>query len=273
MLLFLIPLKSSKVSNSWENTCLLLERSLRSICAQTHADFKVLVVCHEKPQLAFQHAAIEFLSVDFPRPKPVDYNEAFPMREPNRDKHKKVLFGLLHAQTLGPSHVVLMDADDLVSQQLVAFVGQNETSPGWYIEQGFEYCEGSEKLVFIKDRFYGKCGSSHIVRFDLLEKIAQNTSIDTVDHRFLHHQDVRRLVEEQGAALAPLPFPGAVYVTNHGDNVWASQGILRQRYAQTPLKVAAFYLRKFYKDAIAKKPSASLASEFNLYDLKLQSEA
>lgn len=273
MLLFLVPLKSSKVSNSWDNTCLLLERCLRSICAQTHADFKVLVICHEKPQLTFQHAAIEFLSVDFPRPKPVDYNESFPMKEPNRDKHKKVLFGLLHAQTLMPSHVVFMDADDLVSQNLVAFVNQNVNEPGWYIGQGFEYIEGSEKLVFIKERFYGKCGSSHIVRFDLLEKIVQTTSIETVDHRFLHHQDVRRFVKDQGATLAPLPFPGAVYVTNHGENVWASRGILRQRFAQTPISVVSFYLRKFYKDIAAKKPSASLVSEFNLYDLKAQSEA
>ncbi len=268
MLLFLLPLKSSKVSNSWENTCLLLERSLRSICAQTHTDFKVLVVCHEQPEITFAHEAIDFLCVDFPRPRPVNYDEAFPMKEPNRDKNKKILFGLLHARAFKPSHVVFIDADDLVSQRLAAFVSQNPAQPGWYIDKGFAYLENSAKLVPIKERFYGKCGSSHIVRFDLLEKIAQKTSLETVDHRFLHHQDVRSMVIEQGATLSPLPFPGAIYVTDHGENVWASATILRQRYAQTPKALALFYLRKLYKNLISQKPSPKLIAEFGLYNLQ-----
>ena len=197
MLLFLVPLKSSKISNSWENTCQLLERSLKSMCAQTSQEFKVLVVCHEQPDLQFQHPAIEFLSVDFPAPSPINYEDEYPMREARRDKHSKILKGLLHSQQHPPSHVMLMDADDLVSNSLAAFVSQHKTEPGWYIDRGFEYLEGSGQLFPITERFYGKCGSSHIVKFDILEKIAQTTSLEEIHHRFLHHQDVQNLLSSR----------------------------------------------------------------------------
>ncbi len=267
MLLFLVPLKSSKMSNSWENTCQLLERTLKSLCAQTSPDFKVLVVCHEQPDLEFQHPAIEFLSVDFPAPKPINYEEEHPMREARRDKHRKILNGLLHSQQHQPSHVMLMDADDLVSNSLATFISQHKTEPGWYISKGFEYLEGSGQLFPITERFYGKCGSSHIVRFDILEKIAQTTSLEDVHPRFLHHQDVQKFVEQQGFSLSPLPFPGAVYITNHGDNMWASQGVLLKRYGQTPKAFISFYVRKLLKTIISKKQDAALTQEYGLYDL------
>ncbi len=267
MLLFLVPLKSSKISNSWDKTCRLLERALKSMCAQTSADFRVLVVCHEQPDLEFQHPQIEFLSVDFPAPNPINYEDKYPMREARRDKHRKVLTGLLHSHQHPPSHVMLVDADDLVSNSLAAFVSQNKTEPGWYIEKGFEYFEGSGQMFPITERFYGKCGSSHIVRFDILEKIAQTTSIEEIHHRFLHHQDVRKFVDQQGFSLSPLPFPGAVYITNHGDNMWASQGTLLKRYGQTPQAFISFHIRKLIKGILSKKKDADLIKEYGLYDL------
>lgn len=267
MLLFLLPLKSSKVSNTWDVTCQLIERALRSACAQTSPDFKVLVVCHEQPELAFQHPQIEYLSVDFPAPSPINYEDEYPMREARRDKHRKVLAGILHSQQHPPSHVMMVDADDLVSNRLAAFVSKNTTEPGWYIEKGFEYFEGSGQLFPISKRFYGKCGSSHIVRFDILEKIAQTTSIEEIHHRFLHHQDVQKFVAQQGFSLAPLPFPGAVYITNHGDNMWASQGVLLKRYGQTPKAFVSYYLRKIVKSIVSKKKDAALTKEYGLYDL------
>ena len=255
------------MSNSWENTCTLLERSLKSMCAQTDTNFKVLVVCHEQPAIEFQHPAVEFLSVDFPAPEPINYEDEFPMREARRDKHRKILQGILHAQHIQPSHIMLMDADDLVSNSLAAFVADHKADPGWYVDEGFEYFEGNGQLFPIKDRFYGKCGSSHIVRFDILEKIAQTTSLENISPRFLHHQDVRKFVEEQGFSLSPLPFPGAVYITNHGDNMWASQGVLLKRYGQTPKAFVLFYLRKLLKAVVSQRKDAALIQEYGIYDV------
>ncbi|MBE9062330.1 hypothetical protein [cf. Phormidesmis sp. LEGE 11477] len=162
---------------------------------------------------------------------------------------------------------MLMDADDLVSNSLAAFVNQHEAEPGWYIDKGFEYFEGEGQLFPIRKRFYGKCGSSHIVRFDILEKIAQTTSLSDMHHRFLHHQDVRKFVEKQGFSLSPLPFSGAVYITNHGDNIWASQGVLLKRYGQTPKAFALFYLRKFFKAMASRKKNDALVQEYGIYDI------
>ncbi|UWU48472.1 hypothetical protein APLC1_3267 [Limnospira platensis C1] len=45
MLGFFIPIKSRKISKSWDNLSLLLERTARSMCNQTHPDFRIIVVC------------------------------------------------------------------------------------------------------------------------------------------------------------------------------------------------------------------------------------
>lgn len=267
MLLFLVPLKSAKASNSWENICQLLERTLRSLCAQDSPDFRVLVVCHEQPHLKFQHHAIEFLRVDFPAPNRINYEDEYPLRETRRDQQRKLLTGLLHSQQRPPSHIMLMDADDLVSDRLAAFVNQHKTESGWYIDKGFEYVEGSRQLFPITKRFYGKCGSSHIIRFDILAKVAQTTSPEAVSPRFLHHQQVRRNVEQLGFSLSPLPFYGAIYITDHGDNAWASPGMLIKRYGQTPPAFISFYLRKVLKSFFSKKKDAALIQEYGLYDL------
>lgn len=267
MLLFLVPLKSSKASNSWETICQLLERTLKSLCAQTSSDFRVLVVCHEQPHIDFQHHAIEFLIVDFPAPNRINYEDEYPMRETRRDQQRKLLTGILHSQQQPPSHIMLMDADDLVSSSLAAFVSQRKTESGWYVNKGFEYVEGSRRLFPITERFYGKCGSSHIIRSDILAKVAKTTSVEAVSPRFLHHQRVRSIVEQQGFSLAPLPFSGAIYVTNHGDNTWASQSMLLKRYGQTPQAFISFYSRKILKSVLSKRKDAALIQEYGLYDL------
>ncbi len=51
MLCFLIPLKSAAVANDWERVCNIFEATLRSAYHQTDPDFRILVICHEKPIL------------------------------------------------------------------------------------------------------------------------------------------------------------------------------------------------------------------------------
>jgi hypothetical protein len=52
MLAFVVPLKSRRVSKSWEYVSRLCERAVRSLCAQTSPNFKVVVVHHESPRSA-----------------------------------------------------------------------------------------------------------------------------------------------------------------------------------------------------------------------------
>ena len=66
MLVFIIPLKSRQVAKSWNLVSQQLERTVKSACNQTDSDFKVIVVCNEKPDISFHHPHLEYLEVDFP---------------------------------------------------------------------------------------------------------------------------------------------------------------------------------------------------------------
>ena len=88
---------------------------------------------------------------------------------------------------------------------------------------------GQFKIAEVRDRFWSYCGSSHILRSDLLPvpKLGLTPSISTVldaiDRFYLKrilgcHLDYASYFEQRGLKLAPLPFIGAVWHTDTGEN-------------------------------------------------------
>ena len=117
-------------------------------------------------------------------------------------------------------------------------------------------------------RFHKKCGSTHIIRYDILQQISKVTVLQQDDYNFLDHQVLGSVLSDQGFSLEPLPFPGVIYVTEHGDNLWASKSALLQMFGKTPKGFLTFYLRSFYKNLVAHKVSSTLREEYGLYDFK-----
>ena len=68
MIVYTISLKSKQVSVNWTHVCNLLERTLNSIYNQTDRDFKVVIVCHEKPDLELSYSNLIYYQVNFPPP-------------------------------------------------------------------------------------------------------------------------------------------------------------------------------------------------------------
>ena len=68
-MIFIIPVKSAVISPSWHKFSKIFERTVRSVCQQTDQDFKVVVVCNEKPITDYEHPNIHYVYVDFPPPK------------------------------------------------------------------------------------------------------------------------------------------------------------------------------------------------------------
>ena len=118
MLAFVVPLKSAAASNSWDRVTRLVRRTLRSVCAQTCPDFRAVVACHDIPDIGFEDERVEYLRVDFPPPGP-DLGERI------RDCASKTLTGLHRALALRPAHVMLLDADDCVSNRLAAHAARH----------------------------------------------------------------------------------------------------------------------------------------------------
>ena len=222
MLVFIIPLKSAKVSKSWMHACQLLERTVRSACNQTSNQFQVVVICHEKPEIQFSHPNLTIIPVDFPLPKHKDR-----IARGLTDKGRKVLKGLIYARQFDPSHAMFVDADDCVSRRLAAFVEQNNQENGWFVQSGYKYQEGSENIYYKRWNFYRMSGTASILRYDLLdlpETPEYNRGYGSYK-LYLDHQKVRDYMKQKEHPLKPIPFPASVYILGNENMSGNSQNL------------------------------------------------
>lgn len=222
MLVFVVPLKSARSSRSWSCTTKLVTRTLASACNQDCPDFRVILVCTDALKLPFHDPRIEILPVELPEPdSSLDAHR--------QDKGQKVLRGLLKAVDSQATHVMVLDADDCVSRRLAGHIAANPAANGWYLRRGYFHQEGRKTVHLARWRFHQWCGSSHILRPELLD-LPDRPIADW----YLTHGPIVRTMEERDRPLLPLPFPGAVYNVGHGENLndwgpilWPSNSFLR----------------------------------------------
>ncbi|VXD11305.1 conserved hypothetical protein [Planktothrix serta PCC 8927] len=260
MLVFIIPLKSSRLSSSWERVCQLLERTLKSVCNQTSSNFEVIIVCHEKPELSFSPPKVRYLSVDLPLP-----GDDYVSKE--KDKMCKMLLGMIEADSMNPSHLMFVDADDCVSNRLVEYVDQNIDQNGWFIGKGYEYREDIQQLKYRSKGLHLRTNTSHIIRMDLLKPDLTIPLAEVRrDNFILYHRDTADILERRGTPLKELPFPGMVYITDNGENMWWSQDQLSQAKKGFDLKnKLQLYLKTAYQKMITRPLTPEIQQEFYLY--------
>lgn len=228
MLVFVIPLKSPQVSKSWQKTCSIFERTLKSVCNQTLSNFKVVVVCNQKPEIAYTHPNVIYLVENFPVPQPkVRFDK-------ERDRTRKMLAGIVKAKQLeNTTHIMLVDADDCVSNQLAKYVEANPDGAGWLIASGYWYQENSNFVRVMRKAFYEYCGTSNILRADLYPVDSHTPeNVELLQQKYRHKQ-IRKTLANQGIYLDPLPFKGAIYTVNHGENTYYGIG---NKYHKISLK-------------------------------------
>ena len=226
MLAFITSLRHPKTAKSWNHNLRLLERTLRSVCAQSDGNFRVLVVCNEKPELHFNHPNVEFLPVDLP--PPVDsFDQLIRNVDAIRnDRGKKYLAALYHLRIANPSHVMFFDADDCVSNRLVETVLAGPPDTSWYVGDGYLYSEGSSLIYRIDGVFNQTCGTCHIFNYRVFDLPEDRTSIsdEWIRQTLGSHKNVEAFLREKSAALQKIPYRGAVYIINTGENQWGLGG-------------------------------------------------
>jgi len=208
---FIVALKAKPLANNWERVCRLFEATLQSVYNQTDGDFRLIAVCHDRPALRHTYdGRLEFIHADFPPPPGV---HDFMMQ----DKWKKLALGVKRAGELEPGFVMLMDADDLVSDRLVAHAKKYPDSNGWVINRGYYYAFGSR---WIERANNYNCGTNAIVssRFIRFPKDLGEDSLGGCIILRWGHMRIAEKLAKHGTPLEPLPFRGGIYVHRHGDN-------------------------------------------------------
>ena len=163
MLVFVIPLQGRATAKSWEKVSQLFEKCVQSVCQQSHPDFQAIVVCHDKPEITFEHPKLNYLEVDFTVPDITSGTAIDILNRKQTDKGRKQLKGLVAAQNFNLSHTMLLDADDLVSDRLSALVHHNPQANGWVFRDGYLYTYGSPWIYRKSGNFYKMCGSCNII--------------------------------------------------------------------------------------------------------------
>ncbi len=256
MLVFVIPLKSAKISKSWDLVCQLFERCVKSACNQTSSDFRVIVVCNEKPEIRFNHPKITYIEGDFPLPEPGKVPGLM-------DRGRKVLTGLVHAKDSNPSYAMIVDADDCVSNQLAEFASRHPQGNGWFVDKGYVYNEGGKFVYLRKKAFNRWCGTCHIINYNLYKLSVSTQGDDPYFYQFYgNHKEIKAAMDESGTPLQPLPFAGVVYTVGNGENM------SQKNFSKVHNPGANFVAR--LADSLNYRPlTQSMRQEFCLYDLDL----
>ncbi len=237
ILTFVIPVRHQDNARDWPRLKDNLSQTIKSISNQDSEGWKAVIVANHGADLPGMPAEFSVKRVDFP-PNKLHVQgsasvEAF--RDAVRsDKGRRILAGMLHAGPMG--HVMVVDDDDFISRRLTSFVARHRDENGWYIRDGYIWSNNG-RLLYRYSNFSHLCGTSHIVRSDLY---GIPNSLETADDDYFRralgsHVFIQGDLEAKGTPLQPLPFPGAVYRTGHGESHSRSNSILRQYFIKKSL--------------------------------------
>ena len=211
MILYSVSLKSKQISTNWDLTCRLLERTLRSIYNQKNKDFKVAVICHEKPDIQ-SYPDLIYHQVNFLPPKKC-------VSEMVLDRDIKELIGRKIGKELNSDYIMAIDYDDCISSRISEFINcksQLSVAPdGFYADRGYIYYESSKKIV-PKSDLYKCCGSTVAMKSELCDA-PDSWDYDELakfkKNGFLHsHGDLVEYWRSKGKRLERFPFESCIYV-------------------------------------------------------------
>jgi hypothetical protein len=238
LIVFATCLRHPARSNDYGRVESLLQDTLRSVCAQDSDDFRVIVVGHVRPSFDLP-PMVDFVEVDFDPPPLTKGVIARP--EFRIDKGQKLAIAAAYAKRYDPTHIALFDADDFVSKRLVSYIQSQTPGGSWYIDEGFS-CSASTGVVAPEPDLHLKCGTSLIFGIDDLAipdvdptdhgAVLAATGKDYYVNVFGSHRQAFKRLKTAGGLLRAIPFPGAVYLLDTGEN--HSTNTVRQRRSRLP---------------------------------------
>lgn len=256
MMYFAIPLRSKHSSKNWKRVERLFNETIESIYNQTNPNFKIVVACHDTPRLTYKaDERLEIINVSFPTP-----NTSI---EQIRDKFYKKYHIMTRIKELGGGFVMFVDADDLISNKIAEFVESDSgDSLGWYLDNGYVYDKSLNKIKTVSE-FHKLCGTSAILKYkssDLPDNVVflglDKTTARDYSFQYPHGELIDAYEREKKCKITPLPFEGAIYVTNNGEN----HSVTRRTF-KSNVKIA---IKRLLNRNEFKRVTKQISNEFNL---------
>lgn len=245
MFVFLSCIRHPDTSNNYKRIEELFETCAHAVCGQTNKNFIYIVVCNQIPEISFSDERIKFVEVNIE--KPVGHRESVLM-----DRANKRLIGLTYANKFyEPEYIMMLDADDLVSRDLVEKIESNEkmkNTGGFRIDKGYLFDLKNQKW----QRKYGMnryCGSTLVFKygqiseeFDIIDSIDTSEIISANSNKknlliklLGDHIDSANFLENKGYPLLSYKKFGIAWVINTGENESRTKGKYSGVYADNKL--------------------------------------
>ena len=173
-----------------------------------------MVICQDKPPLKTKDERYIFLESKRPKPDKQD-NLA-----KHRDKGGKIWEAFEAARQLAPEYVMLVDADDLISNTLVSHVCQRPDFDAFCLKTGYEWREGSSHFT-LRPRFNQVCGTAFINRYSK-KCFPAFLGGSTKFIGELGHNEVESAMDAAGLRVDKIYEPKAVYVTGHVNHMYGA---------------------------------------------------
>lgn len=248
-LTFIIPVRHQDSSDQWDVLLKNLGETMQSIRAQTSSDWKCIVVANDGAKLPEIPNGFKLCFVNFPPNLLYKRGEADinAFRDTIRlDKGMRILAGIESAGAT--DYLMFVDDDDFIHRDLTKFVCEHKGGNGWYVKKGLIWKDGGD-LVLNTNRFNQSCGTSHIVRYDLLSMVYESgeASVESVKKMLGSHIHLKKQLDKNNTPLKPLPFRGAIYRVGHSDAHSNSKrffqyGFSVQSFIRHPVKTLAYFL-------------------------------
>jgi|GEM_PF-5607089 len=235
MLTFIIPVIAEEISDNYNLVLTNLGKTLASVGNQTNADWRALVVSQSRPNIDYIENRIVFVPADFPPAKKypkdarlTEVKRAVCRRANDLDRARKVRVAAQALHRYRTDFVMVLEADDLVSNRLCEFVAGNGEANGWSIEKGYVW-DGKSEHMQRTDHLTSMSGSSWVAKvfYEMLpEKVPLEidpTTLSLVQSGcpFLNsgHRNMKAVTAQAGKPLEVLPFRGLIYHKGHGANL------------------------------------------------------
>ena len=263
-LYFVIPIRHHATIRDWGVVQRNLIQTLASIAAQTVPNWECRLVASHGSVLPPLPPRCVARFIDLPAPALPDPRQG---RQAYFDaiRHDKGLRIHAGVHDLPPEAFFMpVDYDDFVSRELAGFVARNAQASGWYIPQGYHYDGG--RLLWLTNRLHLTCGTSHILRrgiFGSFQAPDGTPDMPAIKQQLGSHLFNLPDLAGTANALAPLPFPGAVYrVGNPQSAIGQDKSLFRQ--VTPPRKMLRHPLETLRRLARYRPLTAKIRQEFSL---------
>jgi hypothetical protein len=220
---FGIPLIGSHLSDNFEEICKLLNHTVNSCLRQIDGHYSILIACNEIPDPAIVTQSNKIRYIVTQR-----ISRSTLETKPRADVWLKRNALKQAAVALGARYYFQLDADDLVSNKLVAFVRSVDNPNGYIMGSGYLLDSRTQFLYPVphprlpRPTFDQFCGSTIIATLDPSPTSeSKQKNLRYLEEVISPGHDLARTSFSKAKRMPHIiDFPSAIYRANHGSNLY-----------------------------------------------------